>query len=160
MTRILSTGSNDHMCRRWRLPIEATPWVPWLIDTIKGTRSARGSLVSRLHRVVTFLVSSCPSISKLRTRPTSVADRIPTKPGSRFARNVQSLLYPLLLSVSAVMIPARTVLFARRSLLAQARPLSRGFAMSMRLREYLLFFRGSCSSGTCPAGGVHALQSG
>lgn len=38
------------------------------------------------------------------------------------------------------MMQGRTVLLARRLLLAQARPISRGFASSMRLREYLLAY--------------------
>lgn len=37
------------------------------------------------------------------------------------------------------MMQTRTVLLARRSLLAQARPVSRAFATSTRLREYQLF---------------------
>ena len=41
-----------------------------------------------------------------------------------------------------MMMPTRTVLLARRSLLAQARPLSRGFATSLRLREYLFYLWG------------------
>ena len=50
-----------------------------------------------------------------------------------------------------MMTPTRTVLFARRSLLAQARPLSRGFATSMRLREYLFYLGDAVVVGNNPA---------
>ena len=53
------------------------------------------------------------------------------------------------------MMQTRTVLLARRSLLAQARPISRGFASSMRLREYLFVYLRD--TGVFDAGREHVL---
>lgn len=47
------------------------------------------------------------------------------------------------------MMQARKILLARRSLLAQMKPLSRGFAMSMKLREYLFEVFGAVRAMFC-----------